>query len=194
MDASFFTFTCELPTDTNTIPWLLPPAAGCPLFTSFHLNSTAPAGTRAAAQARYRERHQDSECAKAHQRMQALRQAKKQDVAKHHFGTLSESERDPEYMVGWNRFRFTRGDFDRQNTLFVLKYSTPAVLAPTSDEVDRCLGELNNYTLTFDLDWENAEDVEAYDRLTLNAFLDDNDVEFMFRHAVPSPTIENTEI
>ncbi|KAF8169322.1 hypothetical protein K438DRAFT_1774337 [Mycena galopus ATCC 62051] len=195
--------------------WPLAPASGSPLFTTFHLNTPGPASSRAAAQARYRGRHQDEERAKAGQWMQALRHSKKQEAGnalrrvwsnagdselflryknhvQRHFGTLSGSEEDPEYMAAWNRFRFTRGDFDQEDTLFVLKYSKPAVLAPTSAEVHRCLGELNNYTLTFDFDWENAEDFAAYDRLTLSACLDDEDFEFMFRHAVPSPTMQNT--
>ncbi|KAF8164053.1 hypothetical protein K438DRAFT_1775751 [Mycena galopus ATCC 62051] len=127
-------------------------------------------------------------CAKAKKKRQRMR-----STAKYRQND-SEPQRDPDYMAGWNCFRFTWGDFDRQNALFVLKYSTPAVLAPTSEEVDRCLGQLNKYTLTFDFDWENIEDVAAYDRLTRSTRLDDEDFEFMFRHAVLSPMMENMEI
>ncbi|KAF8171733.1 hypothetical protein K438DRAFT_190448 [Mycena galopus ATCC 62051] len=122
----------------------------------------ADLGSRAATQARYRARNQDSERAKARQWMQALRHDKKQNEAdahrrrlssehlrssvlfqrykahvRHYFGTLSGPESDPHFVAGWDRFRFTTGAFDREDALFVLRYSMPAVSAPTSEELDR---------------------------------------------------------
>ncbi|KAF8137964.1 hypothetical protein K438DRAFT_1996546 [Mycena galopus ATCC 62051] len=217
MESSSFTFTCPLPIHAHR-DHCPPDVVTQPLFMSFSLKPTTAPGSRAAAQACYRQRNQESERAKARQRMQALCRDQKQNQAEalrqqlsserlrsselfqrykvhvqHHFGTLSGQESDPQFMAGWERFRFTSGAFDRQDALFVLHYGIPAVLAPTPDEVERCLAQLNGYTMTLDLDWENAEDVEAYDRITLSnlSALGDDDFEFMFRHTLPAPTMEN---
>ena len=46
-----------------------------------------------------------------------------------------------------------------------------------------------------DFDWENSEEFDAYDRITLSNLysLGDDDFEFMFRHSVPMPTMKNMQ-
>ncbi|KAJ6467406.1 hypothetical protein C8R45DRAFT_938746 [Mycena sanguinolenta] len=184
MDGSSFTFTCPLPNGNGNHRL---PSVTQPLFSMFRLNPPEPLGVRAAAQARYRAHHPDEERAKALFDGNCHRSASEADHIHSHFGTLSGPESDTEFMAGWDRFRLTSGAFDRQDALFILKYSSPAVLTPSAEEVGR---------LNLDIDWGDCEAVQMYDKIALGTLesLGDDEFEFMFRHAIPVPTFDNTGI
>ncbi|KAJ7749886.1 hypothetical protein B0H16DRAFT_1724776 [Mycena metata] len=110
------------------------------------------------------------------------------------YGYLS----DPVYRAGFDRFRFKDGafEFDREDAIFVLQHATPHPTAEVSEEdITSCLAQLNHCTLILDLDWNDPDAVAGYEELQWHAgkTLTDEDLEFMFRHAVPPPTMENME-
>lgn len=60
----------------------------------------------------------------------------------------------------------------------------------------RCLDQLNRCTLALVFDWEDINCVRAWSKIDgrpAGAPLDDDDLEFMFRHADPSPTFDNMD-
>jgi hypothetical protein len=56
------------------------------------------------------------------------------------------------------------------------------------------LSQLNACGLRLELDWNDAADVAGYEKMQQSELdLDDDDLEFMFRHAVPPPSLESME-
>ncbi|KAJ7431267.1 hypothetical protein FB451DRAFT_1198177 [Mycena latifolia] len=142
-------------------------------FGAFALASPLGAsGAHAQAQARYRANNQAAEREKARRRMQALRQARREDVAEqarrdedahkaaesfrcselflrykrhlaYHCGELHGSLDDPEYLAGWERLRFRAHPFDRADARFCLRYGRPGQREePTAADIDACLADL----------------------------------------------------
>ncbi|KAF7343815.1 hypothetical protein MSAN_01962500 [Mycena sanguinolenta] len=174
-----------------------------------------PPATRAEAQARYRARNQDAERAKARLRKPARRKqefgmSSAQDLrtseifqrfkehVRRHYLPFCGRPTDPDFMRGWERFRFKDGPSllcDREDAVFILKYGGTSLResTPSAEEIDRCLAKLNSCTLGLVFDWEDKAAVHGYERIAARRFaaLEEEDFEFMFHHAVPTPTMEN---
>jgi hypothetical protein len=57
-----------------------------------------------------------------------------------------------------------------------------------------CLAQLNRCSLVLDFSWDDEEAVAGYWKLRASPQVhDDNNIEFMFRHAVPAPMFENMD-
>ncbi|KAJ6512447.1 hypothetical protein C8R45DRAFT_1152112 [Mycena sanguinolenta] len=222
MDHSLFTFACQVPVIThengssprNSL-------AIAPLFSSFSTGLVCTPGSCAKAQARYRARNQESERAKARQCTQDLRSQKQKERlrreqsserlrstalfacyklhVRHHMGSFCGRTSDPEFMRAWERFRYADGlpTFNSEDALFLWKYDapTPCDDIPSAEEIERSLAELRNCVLFLEFDWNNEEDVVAYDHIIFGglAEMQEEHFEFMFFHAVPAPTMEKLD-
>ncbi|KAJ7118598.1 hypothetical protein C8R43DRAFT_960363 [Mycena crocata] len=175
---------------------------------------------QAHAQARYRAKNSEAEQEKARRRMRRLRDNRKQQLrqresserlratplfaryrehVKLHFKPLYGDRGDPEFMAAWDAYRFGGTPHTREDALFCLKYGTPgAARPPTEAEIERqiffCLRltQMNECGLV--LDWDSTDDEAAagYARLEEKVMnYDDDDIEFMMRHAKPPPTFES---
>ncbi|KAJ6473045.1 hypothetical protein C8R45DRAFT_936077 [Mycena sanguinolenta] len=217
MDHSSFTFTCPLPTNGGNQRLDAPPPNTS--FTRFRVRPADATGMRAEAQSRYRAANQDVERHRARQRMRGLRTQEKEKLerqanserlrtsdlfqrykvhVRRHFLPFCGHRSDPEFMRGWERFRFKNGPpllCDREDACFVLKYSGPLTResTPTSEEIETCLAKLNGCTLGLAFDWDDETAIKAFERIETRGFtgLEDGDLEFMFRHTCPAPTMEN---
>ncbi|KAJ7858432.1 hypothetical protein B0H13DRAFT_2356489 [Mycena leptocephala] len=85
--------------------------------------------------------------------------------------------------------------FDREDAVFLLTHATAQPTStPRSEDIDICLAQLNRCTLVLDFSWEDDHAVAGYWKLRSSPQVhDDDDIEFMFRHAVPRPTFENMD-
>ncbi|KAJ7919399.1 hypothetical protein B0H13DRAFT_2320389 [Mycena leptocephala] len=198
---------------------LLPPAP--PLLSVFHANPIKIPGGRAEAQARYRARNREAERERARRRMQQLREGRKDEEmerldgrrrrsttiralfaryrlhVERHLGAVYGDPADPDFEATFDRFRFKGGPpFDREDAIFLLTHATaqPTSAPPGSEDIERCLAQLNRCTLVLDFSWEDPDAVDGYQKLRSSPQVhDDDDIEFMFRHAVPHPTFENMD-
>ncbi|KAJ6458477.1 hypothetical protein C8R45DRAFT_1110005 [Mycena sanguinolenta] len=208
MESSQFTFAFSLPTNSNSgnqHPTSL--TAAPPVLTSFRVQRSQPTGSRAEVQACYRARNQEAERLKARQRMHEHRLDRKKtererlrreassehlrssDVfqqyknhVQRHLRRLCGQHADTEYMRRWDQYRFSDRpfQFDEEDALFILKYNGPLP----------CLIQLNNCAVCLVFDWENEAEVDAYEKMLQRGKLDDDDIEFIFRHAEPTPAME----
>ncbi|KAJ7938239.1 hypothetical protein B0H13DRAFT_2301801 [Mycena leptocephala] len=193
-----FTFTCPLPPATGKAPPPPPP----PLFTVFRVNTNPSTENRAQTQARYRVRNLETECAKARlvcnicDRIIALFVCYKVHV-EHHLGVVYNDPSDAEFEAVFNEFRFKGSlPFNRDDTVFLLTHAKPQTTntPPSSTEIEDCLAQLNRCSLVLDFSWDDEEAVAGYWKLRASPQVhDDNNIEFMFRHAVPAPMFENMD-
>ncbi|KAJ6508197.1 hypothetical protein C8R45DRAFT_1089399 [Mycena sanguinolenta] len=220
MEASLFTFACPLPTSGgNSGNQVSTSPTAPPMFTSFSVRPSKDMGTRAAVQARYRARNQETERFKARYCMQARRVDEKEkeseclrrrvsserlrasDVFQYyklhlqrHLTKLCGQHSDPEYLSLWDEYRFSDVpfQFQEEDALFLLKYDgpIPRETVPSPDEVQKRLMQLKNCAVCLVFDWENEVEVKAYENLLRCGELEDDDVEFIFHHAEPTPTME----
>ncbi|KAJ7441779.1 hypothetical protein B0H11DRAFT_2251838 [Mycena galericulata] len=148
---------------------------------------TKSANTHAAAQARYRAKNKDAEQEKARERMARLRESRR------------EAQPELRRTLSSNRLRATPlfalfRAHARAHIAPVLARPPPTtpVLTPPPrlgvDEVAACLGSLR-----LDFKYTDPREVDAFDKLLASGGvdLDDDDIEFMLRHAVPAPSTEN---
>ncbi|KAJ7915944.1 hypothetical protein B0H13DRAFT_1871566 [Mycena leptocephala] len=181
MNGAEFTFTCPPPMATVDP---LPPAP--PLLSVFHANPIKIPGGRAEAQARYRARNREAKCERARRRMQQLREGRKDEEmerlrrqasserlrstlhVERHLGAVYGDPADPDFEAAFDRFRFKGGPpFDREDAIFLLTHATaqPTSAPPGSEDIERCLAQLNRCTLVLDFSWEDPDAVDGYQKL-----------------------------
>ncbi|KAJ7438646.1 hypothetical protein B0H11DRAFT_2254459 [Mycena galericulata] len=198
MASSNFTFVCAPPPSTKL---LLPATTSSPLFTSFSISPTKPDAGCARNQARYREKHKEREQEKARLRMQRLRSGDKKAhdmiramsseevrasalfaryriyLQRHALKVFCDTSDMQAWEASWDRFSSRDGPpFDRQDAAFLLRHSHPNfhAPAPTDAEIDK----------------------EGEWRAILKRSppgSNDDDLEWIFRHAVPAPRFEDMD-
>ncbi|KAJ7429709.1 hypothetical protein B0H11DRAFT_1944315 [Mycena galericulata] len=216
MASSNFTFVCAPPPSTKL---LLPATTSSPLFTSFSISPTKPDAGRARNQARYREKHKEREQEKARLRMQCLRSGDKKAhdmiramsseevrasalfaryriyLQRHALKVFCDTSDMQAWEASWDRFSSRDGPpFDRQDAAFLLRHSHPNfhAPAPTDAEIDVRLERLN----TCDPIVEYTPEEEGEWRAILKRSppgSNDDDLEWIFRHAVPAPRFEDMD-
>ncbi|KAJ7487249.1 hypothetical protein B0H11DRAFT_1913414 [Mycena galericulata] len=212
---SAFTFACTLPAAPTA--GTISPTSSAPLFTSFSTSPTKPVPNhRAETQARYRARHKESEQAKARERMRRLRVTRKEvDVSsedlrarrsavfaryrvylrKHTVKIWTDHDNVEQWNAAWQRFCDKEGPpFDRQDAVFLLRHDHPNPNPgswPTDEEIDRRLQKLNNCDVVLAYADDEVDDWrDVLSRTPVGST--DDDLEWLFRHTIPTPTIENT--
>ncbi|KAJ7441780.1 hypothetical protein B0H11DRAFT_1932710 [Mycena galericulata] len=209
---STFTFACSLPASGPQPTSALPPAASGAVFTSFAASPSKTPNAHAAAQARYRSRNRDREQEQARERMRRTREervrrrtsseqlrasplfARYRQHVERHGGPLWVNRQDPDlYLAALARFRGKGGPpFDRDDAVFILHHSHPDPPGPVPNDadVDRRLTELNRCTLVIEIRCDDEEEERTWRRISKYTELDDDDLEFIFRRAIPAPTFE----
>ncbi|KAJ7846649.1 hypothetical protein B0H13DRAFT_1907679 [Mycena leptocephala] len=216
-----FTFDLPVPSTPTATPLSTLPAT-TPIFCQFSTAGEQvlqSASARVQAQARYRAKNKEQEQAKARERMHRLRDAWREEtedalkrkessdrlratplfalyrVHAHTHITpifLAPGETVDEYMEGYDRMRYSDGDFDEQDTMWHLRHSpdTLGLQDFPEDQVAACLGDLRSHHFRLDFKYTDERAVASYDRCLQGAFDDDN-IEFLLRHQVPTPTMES---
>ncbi|KAJ7782924.1 hypothetical protein B0H16DRAFT_1447164 [Mycena metata] len=184
-------------------------------FSTFHGNLPNPT-PHAIAQAQYRARNPEAERSRARERMRRLRDSRQARAisserlratpefacykahVERHRGAVYGYSSDPVYRAAFDRFRLKDSpvEFEREDAIFVLQHATPQPTTELSEEeITSCLAQLKRCTLILELDLNDPHDAAGYAELQQHAgqTLTDADLEFMFRHAVPQPTMGNME-
>ncbi|KAJ7106099.1 hypothetical protein C8R43DRAFT_963427 [Mycena crocata] len=205
-DSAFTTFTFAWPVLHDSVENTR--GANTALFTTFEAGAERTTSSRTAAQARYRAKNREAEQQKARRRMRVLRDRRASSErlrasplfekyrrhVERHLHPIYGNRADPEFMAAWDAFRFRDAPFDRDNARFAVQYSSPVSAAPHKEMVDRQLAELTTCGLKLDLDWDDPAEVAAYEHLSATVGqLDDDSIEFILRHAIPRPTLENLD-
>ncbi|KAJ7436475.1 hypothetical protein B0H11DRAFT_2256183 [Mycena galericulata] len=210
--SSTFTFAaCVPPSSSNEFS-----QSSSPLFTSFAVNPTTTPKTRAETQARYCARNREREQEKARERMQRSRDdklrrrvsseqlrasplfARYRRHVEGHLGTIWCDRANIEmYLARLAHFRESGGPpFDREDAMFLLQHAQPNPPGPIPSEADivRYLDELNRCSLVIQIASGDDEEEEMWRRIDRKAAdVNDDELEFMFRHAIPAPTFENMD-
>ncbi|KAJ7865992.1 hypothetical protein B0H13DRAFT_2352733 [Mycena leptocephala] len=216
-----FTFNPPVPSTQIAAPPSTLPAA-TPIFSQFSTagEQVLQSGSaRAQVQARYRAKNKEQEQAKARERMHRLRDARREEAeyelkwkessdrlratplfaryrvhAHTHLTPIffAPGETVDEYMEGYDRMRYSDGNFDEQDAVWHLRHSpdTLGLQEFPEDQVAACLGDLRSHHFRLDFKYTDERAVASYDRCLQGAF-DDDDIEFMLRHEVPTPTMES---
>ncbi|KAJ7468407.1 hypothetical protein B0H11DRAFT_1920991 [Mycena galericulata] len=206
---STFTFACSFsPADLAV--------SAAPTYTSsFSASPIKIAGPRAEAQARYRARNPERELEKARGRMKRLRDERlrrresseylratplfkryRLHVQKHRKIIYVDNANPALFRAQWARFQEKGGPpFDRDDAIFILRHAAenPPGPHPSEEEIGRRLSELNRCTLVAAIVPDDDEGEAAWERISHEGDLSDDDVEFLFRRAVPEPTLEGME-
>ncbi|KAJ7062416.1 hypothetical protein B0H15DRAFT_807899 [Mycena belliarum] len=216
MDLTPFQFTFS----STAVPPTSGPTLLMPTQSTFgSVDDGAGRGPRAEAQARYRAKNRAEEQAKARERMRALRLARRprqQGVERpveasaelrsseifalycrhvsHHTQDIHGSRLDAEFMAGWHRLMERGEPFDREDAVFAIRYGRRGGRAGSPDEAEigRQLDDLRLSAAIMVFDEGNEEAAAAYGKVCAAGpgELDEDDLEFMFRHVVPAPDLE----
>ncbi|KAJ7822845.1 hypothetical protein B0H13DRAFT_2376436 [Mycena leptocephala] len=152
---------------------------------------------RAQAQARYCAKNKEQEQAKARERMHRLRDARREE-AEYELKRKESSDRLRATPL-FARYRVHAHTHLTPSFLHPVKlwmniWRTFAGHARSSripeDQVAACLGDLRSHHFRLDFKYTDERAVASYDRCLQGAF-DDDDIEFMLRHEVPTPTMES---
>ncbi|KAJ7429367.1 hypothetical protein B0H11DRAFT_1945158 [Mycena galericulata] len=205
---STFTFSCSFsPADLAV--------STAPTYTSFSASPSKIPQPRAEAQARYRARNPEREQQKARDRMKHLRAERlrrrqsserlraspiflryRLHVHKHRGIIYAEHENPELYRAQLARFMEKGGPpFDPDDAIFILKHAAenPPGPHPSEEEVERRLRELNQCILVLNIAPDDTEEEAAWQRISHEGDVSDDDLEFMFRRAIPEPTLEGME-
>ncbi|KAJ6499735.1 hypothetical protein C8R47DRAFT_1212040 [Mycena vitilis] len=187
------------------------------MYTSFDTGSRKSA-SRAQAQAQYRERNLDAEREKARARMRARREEEKAQARrvssaclrtsalfaryKRHVGRHSIAvygdENDPEYVKGFQHLNLKSwaGDADNEieleDAIFMLQHAAPErrTSKPDQNEIERFESVSFIHQFIVGFDWDEAKPCRPLWYIHPGGDnYNDDDLEFMFRHCVPAPTI-----
>ncbi|KAJ7439435.1 hypothetical protein B0H11DRAFT_1934584 [Mycena galericulata] len=168
---------------------------------------------RAETQARYRARHRESEQAKARERMRRLRESCREvDVSSEVLRASSVFARYRIYLrehivkiwtddanveawnAEWQRICNKEGPpFNRQDAIFLLRHDhpnpNPSDGWPTDEEIERRLHKLNSCDVVLEYADDEVGDWRAVlSRTPVGS--NDDDLEWLFRHTIPTPTME----
>ncbi|KAJ7720538.1 hypothetical protein B0H16DRAFT_1792742 [Mycena metata] len=185
-------------------------------FSTFHCNPPAPT-QHAVTQSQYRARNAEAERERGRQRMRRLRESRRARAAsserlrstpefaryrvhveRHRGAVYGWYDTDPAYHAAYDRFRFRQAphEFNREDALFLLHHATPQPPEQVmEEEIELCLAQLNRCTLVLEFDWDDPDAAAGWAALEEHrgGVLTDDDIEFMFRHAVPPPTMANMD-
>ncbi|KAJ6469549.1 hypothetical protein C8R47DRAFT_1222887 [Mycena vitilis] len=175
------------------------PSASAEETTILHSNKT-----RAAAQARYRAKHKDEELEKARLRMNRLREARREqkreeaEVELRRRASSDQLRATPLFEV-YRRHALThlREEFFDDATADYARYEEDQAVdncTPAPEACD-CSGmaaskEASRGQLRLDFKHTDEREVAALHKLLAAGPVDDDDVEFLLRHARPRPTME----
>ncbi|KAJ7141822.1 hypothetical protein C8R46DRAFT_1046672 [Mycena filopes] len=185
-----------------------------PMFSSFAVVPQPVPRRRAQSQAKYREAHRTEEREKARARMHRLRELRKASEnlrasplfaryrlhVQRHLGVINQHRDDPTWLAALERFRYRDAErpYDREDAMFILQSETEEPRTDiTAAEIDAAVLQLNRCTLELAFDREDPMKERAWRKISRGRVsgvdLDDESLEFMFRHAIPSPTFENMD-
>ncbi|KAJ7439437.1 hypothetical protein B0H11DRAFT_1934586 [Mycena galericulata] len=166
------------------------------LFTTFTAGGTPASqpNARAKAQARYRAKNRQREQNKSRERMSRLREARRgggeeelqrKASSEKLRATQHAQEHIVPFLIEQERKGEPEGAGEPHGAEGPVVEAIKRDLLP--DEVVACRG---NFRLVFSI--TNARTVASFDKmLAAGEDLDDDDLEFMIRHQVPAPTLEN---
>ncbi|KAJ7430390.1 hypothetical protein B0H11DRAFT_1943113 [Mycena galericulata] len=173
-----------------TSPYLLP----LPTPPSLRAQVRSPTASRSTSSIPRSESEREQQ--KARDRMKHLRaeRLRRRQSSENDFAL--EHENPELYRAQLARFMEKGGPpFDPDDAIFILKHAAenPPGPHPSEEEVERRLRELNQCILVLNIAPDDTEEEAAWQRISHEGDVSDDDLEFMFRRAIPEPTLEGME-